>query len=96
MPKNQPGTEQPLLRRKEYSMQWPIWKMPVVTQGTHQPPSETDGTSTNTYTIYSMAVHVSHYQDLQELISNGATETDLQAVAFRWVIAATAGTHKHT
>ena len=68
----------------------------VVTQGTHQPLSEKDGTSTNAYAIYFTTVHVSYHQDLQELISNGTTETDLQADAFHWMTAATTGAHKHT
>ena len=67
----------------------------VVIPGTHQPPSTMDGATPQAHIIYFLVVHASHHQTLQELINSGATEMDLQAAAFRWIMAAPAGAHDH-
>ena len=54
-----------------------------------------DSAPTQAHAIIFSALHTSHHQALQDLITSGASETDLQAAAFRWMMAAIAGAHDH-
>ena len=68
----------------------------LITPDTQLTPGAMDSAPTQAHAIFLSALHTSHHQALQDLIRSGASETDLQAAAFQWMMAATTGAHDHT